>query len=116
MARAAVGARRGGSTGRARSRGRRRRPRRRRGRRRSPPTAGQSPPRRANRAPSRPYANLSPVLRVALALLALAAAHHPAPSAPRLLDFRASNGGRPFAGDGPLLTTLTPSRPTADRK
>jgi hypothetical protein len=53
------------------------------------------------------------VLRVALALLALAAPHHTAPSAPKLLDFRASNGGHPFAGDGPLLTTLTPSHPTA---
>jgi len=46
-------------------------------------------------------------------MLALAAPHHPAPSSPKLLDFRASNGGRPFAGDGPMLTTLTPSRPTA---
>jgi hypothetical protein len=53
------------------------------------------------------------VLGVALALLALAAPHHSASTAPRLLDFRASNGGHRFAGDGPLLTTLTPSRPTA---
>ena len=52
------------------------------------------------------------MLRVALALLALAAPHH-SPSAPKLLDFRASNGGHPFAGDGPMLTTLTPSHPTA---
>jgi hypothetical protein len=29
-------------------------------------------------------------------------------TAPRLQAFRASNGGRPFAGDGPLLTTLSP--------
>ena len=53
------------------------------------------------------------MLGVALALLALAAPHHSGQSAPRLLDFRASNGGHRFAGDGPLLTTVTPSRPTA---
>jgi hypothetical protein len=30
-------------------------------------------------------------------------------TAPTLTGFRASNGGRPFAGDGPLLTTISPS-------
>ena len=29
-------------------------------------------------------------------------------TAPRLIRFSASNGGRPFAGDGPLLTTISP--------
>jgi N,N-dimethylformamidase beta subunit-like, C-terminal len=29
-------------------------------------------------------------------------------TAPRLTGFRASNGGTPFAGDGPLLTTISP--------
>jgi hypothetical protein len=28
-------------------------------------------------------------------------------TAPTLTDFRATNGGRPFAGDGPLLTTIS---------
>jgi hypothetical protein len=30
-------------------------------------------------------------------------------TAPTLTGFRASNGGRPFAGDGPLLTTISPA-------
>ncbi len=33
-------------------------------------------------------------------------------TAPRLQAFRASNGGAPFAGDGPLLTTLSPGAGT----
>jgi len=57
------------------------------------------------------------VLGVAAVLLAFLSAHH-APTAhrdttaPRLLDFRATNGSRPFAGDGPLLTTLSPAGET----
>ena len=55
------------------------------------------------------------MLRVAAVLLVLLAAHHSTPAgrdtaAPKLLDFRASNGGHPFAGDGPMLTTLSPER------
>jgi hypothetical protein len=55
------------------------------------------------------------VLRVAAVLVALLPAHHSTPAgsdsaAPRLLDFRASNGGHAFAGDGPMLTTLSPER------
>ena len=38
-------------------------------------------------------------------------------TAPSLADFRATNGGRPFAGDSPLLATISPEadtgRPTA---
>ena len=33
-------------------------------------------------------------------------------TAPTVTDFRATNGGRPFAGDGPLLTTISPDADT----
>jgi hypothetical protein len=46
------------------------------------------------------------------ALGAVRPGHARAP-APRLLDLRVSNGARPFAGDGPLLATVTPARARA---
>jgi hypothetical protein len=56
------------------------------------------------------------VLAAAAALLfapAVAHARTDAPAIdrtpPKLLELRAGNGGRPYAGDGPLLTTITPN-------
>jgi N,N-dimethylformamidase beta subunit-like protein len=45
-----------------------------------------------------------PLLGIAAALAA--GAHEPAP---RLLDLRVDTGSRPFAGDGPLLATVSPN-------
>src|SRR5262249_20413928 len=73
----------GGSRPRGRSRGRRLRPVPRRRLRRSPPPAGRPRPPRAMPALSRPYANVSPLLRVAAALLAFVHAH---PAAAARLD------------------------------
>jgi hypothetical protein len=53
---------------------------------------------------------LAPAL-VLLLLAAAAAGGAPAqPGPPRLLGLRVSNGGTPFAGDTPLLTTVSPNR------
>src|SRR5688500_9594933 len=49
-------------------------------------------------------------LQAVLAALSLPAASRAATAVPELHDLRASNGGRPFAGDGPHLTTISPRR------
>jgi hypothetical protein len=45
-----------------------------------------------------------------LALIALSGSAPAAPGPPRLLSLAVSNAGRPFAGDGPRLTTISPNR------
>src|SRR5688500_8746356 len=52
----------------------------------------------------------SQFLQAAAAALGLPAASRAAAPVPRLRGLRASNGGRPFAGDGPYLTTISPRR------
>ena len=54
-------------------------------------------------------------LQAILAALGLPAASRAATPVPQLRDLRASNGGRPFAGDGPHLTTISPRRATRQR-
>src|SRR5829696_5539138 len=49
-------------------------------------------------------------LQTVLAALSLPAASRAATPLPQLRGLRASNGGRPFAGDGPNLTTISPRR------
>jgi hypothetical protein len=55
---------------------------------------------------------LRPVLAVLLLWLAAGVAGAaPGPTGPpKLLGLRVSNGGKPFAGDGPLLATVSPNR------
>jgi len=58
----------------------------------------------------RPVADGRYVLRVVAGRHVLArAAFRLDATAPSLTGFRASNGARPFAGDGPLLTTVSPA-------
>src|ERR687897_1823779 len=52
----------------------------------------------------------SQFLQAAAAALGLPAASRAATPVPELRGLRASNGGRPFAGDGPHLTTISPRR------
>ena len=57
----------------------------------------------------------SQFLQAVVAALGLPAASRAATPVPQLHDLRASNGGRPFAGDGPRLTTISPRRATRRR-
>ena len=57
----------------------------------------------------------SQFLQAVVAALGLPAASRAATPVPQLRDLRASNGGRPFAGDGPRLTTISPRRATRRR-
>ena len=50
----------------------------------------------------------SQFLQAVAAALGLPAASRATPPVPQLRGLRASSGGRPFAGDGPLLTTISP--------
>ncbi len=54
-------------------------------------------------------------LQVAVAALGAPAVARAAPPLPQLRGLRASNGGARFAGDGPLLTTVSPRRRGRDR-
>jgi hypothetical protein len=54
-------------------------------------------------------------LQAVLAALSLPAASRAATPVPQLHGLRASNGGRPYAGDGPHLTTISPRRATRRR-
>jgi hypothetical protein len=54
-------------------------------------------------------------LQAVAAALGLPHAARAAAPLPQLLDLRASNGGRPFAGDGRFLTTVSPRRRGRDR-
>jgi hypothetical protein len=54
-------------------------------------------------------------LQAVAAALGLPAAARAASPVPRLDGLRAANGGRPFAGDGGLLTTISPRRRGRDR-
>ena len=54
-------------------------------------------------------------LQALAAALGLPAAARAAPAVPRLERLRASNGGRPFAGDRARLTTVSPGRRGRDR-
>jgi hypothetical protein len=57
----------------------------------------------------------SQFLQAIAAVLGLPAASRAAAPVPQLRDLRASSGGRPFAGDGPHLTTINPRRPERRR-
>ena len=48
-------------------------------------------------------------LGAGLVLVGAAVPARPVEPAPRLLDLRVGDGSRPYAGDGPLLTTVTPN-------